>query len=75
MDNWISIEDRKPEYPHDGDKQLVCFDEPFFGKMNKEIECAQYDESNGEWTNELTSRPILRVTHWQPLPSPPKTNT
>lgn len=68
--NWISVDERKPE-EKDGNKQLVAFDEPFFGKMNKEIECAMYDEDTNKWINELTSRPILRVTHWQPLPEPP----
>lgn len=71
--DWIPVEERLPN-DDDGRKQLVAFDEPFFGIMGKEIECACYDEDNGEWINEFTEKPILRVTHWMNLPASPKSN-
>jgi len=55
---------------------IICFDEPFFGEMTKETFYGYYDSEDNDWFFKApwSVNPIKahRVTHWQPLPEPPK---
>lgn len=71
MDNWIDVNDRLPD--ESTFDVLVAFDEPFFGRMAKECAVCMYDRDTNTWVSEIANKEILRVTHWMPLPEPPKT--
>lgn len=55
---WISVDERLPE---DGSPVVVCL-------KSGGITIARYDMARGRFR---TSRSII-VTHWMPLPKPPK---
>ena len=65
VQEWVSVNDRLPE---DG-RYVVCIAKrnPFsrFMPMVARI------EKNG-WANPITEQYISEVTHWMPLPQPPK---
>ena len=65
VQEWISVDDRLPE---DG-RYVVCIAKrnPFsrFMPMVARI------EKNG-WVNPITEQYISEVTHWMPIPEPPK---
>lgn len=61
---WISVKDKLPE---SGKRYLVQIIEPYFG--TKMIDILRYDSS--DWVYD--GMPVLaNVTHWMPLPEPPK---
>ncbi len=68
---WISVNDRLPEigtnkqYPHCSDNVIAT--------SGKSVFLAYYED--GEWCNTKTDFPTNVVTHWQPLPKPPKINS
>jgi hypothetical protein len=65
IQKWISVKDRLPE---NRDDVLLC------RKWWNEIRNPQmgwYNEVSGEWFD-LSNRVIHNVTHWMPLPEPPK---
>ena len=59
MSEWISVDDRLPEY---GDKILVHLD---YG----DIKGILLEEYSG---TKFWSRAFNNVTHWMPLPEPPE---
>ena len=65
VQEWISVKDRLPE----AGEYVVCIAKrnPFsrFMPMVARI------EKNG-WVNPMTEQYISEVTHWMPLPNPPK---
>ena len=65
VQEWISVDDRLPE----PGEYVVCIAKrnPFsmFMPMVARI------EKNG-WVNPMTEQYISEVTHWMPLPQPPK---
>ena len=65
VQEWISVKDRLPE----AGGYVVCIAKrnPFsrFMPMVARI------EKNG-WVNPITEQYISEVTHWQPMPQPPK---
>lgn len=62
--NWISVKDRLPEC---GKRYLAQIIEPHFGA--KIIDILWYD--SGIWVYD--GMPVhANVTHWTPLPEPPK---
>lgn len=65
MSEWISVKDRLPE----PSRYVACIAKrnPFsrFMPMVARI------EKNG-WANPITEQYISEVTHWLPLPEPPK---
>ncbi len=65
VQEWVSVKDRLPE----AGEYVVCIAKrnPFsrFMPMVARI------EKNG-WANPITGQYISEVTHWMPLPEPPK---
>ena len=65
VQEWVSVKDRLPE----AGEYVVCIAKrnPFsmFMPMVARI------EKNG-WVNPITEQYISEVTHWMPLPEPPK---
>ena len=65
VQEWISVKDRLPE----NGRYVVCIAKrnPFsrFMPMVARI------EKNG-WANPITEQYISEVTHWMPIPQPPK---
>ena len=65
VQEWISVKDRLPE----AGRYVVCIAKrnPFsrFMPMVARI------EKNG-WVNPITEQYISEVTHWMPIPQPPK---
>ena len=65
MSKWISVKDKMPE----PSRYVACIAKrnPFsrFMPMVARI------EKNG-WANPITEQYISEVTHWMPLPEPPK---
>lgn len=65
-DGWISVEDRLPE---DGSQCLVSLQ---FKHSEPETICTLFDD--GRFFNlEDKAHAFKNVTHWMPLPNPPKT--
>lgn len=65
MNEWISINER---FPHKGQQVLVWFansPEPY-------IDCWTFDNSNQYFRDFKPARGDMNVTHWMPLPEPPK---
>ena len=65
VQEWISVEDRLPE---DGE-YVVCIAKrnPF----SRFMPIVARIEKNG-WANPITEQYISEVTHWIPMPQPPK---
>lgn len=61
MNEWISVKDRLPK---EGVKVLACYK----GAYLEICKC-----SEGVWVNRFGSD-YTGVTHWMPLPEPPKEN-
>jgi len=57
--NWVSVKDRLPE---DGRSVLLAFPSGFM--------CVGRKMRHGEWHNGQGE--VRDVTHWMPLPEPPK---
>jgi|HubBroStandDraft_2_1064218.scaffolds.fasta_scaffold340169_4 hypothetical protein len=75
---WISVE---KDLPKDDDYVLVYYDRDFHisvGYYEKD-NVSYYIESNGTkfytddgWDSEIPWAPRGKITHWMPLPEPPK---
>ena len=65
VQEWISVKDRLPEVSG----YVVCIAKrnPF----SRFMPMAARIEKNG-WVNPITEQYISEVTHWMPLPEPPK---
>lgn len=67
MSNWISTKEKMPET---GDAVLIV--------VNGYVDCGMYSEGYGRWYEINYDRYgdeieiCYDVTHWQPLPEPPK---
>ena len=59
MSEWISVKERLPEHG----QITLCYDDG-------EMDCDQWDEWANVWVGH--SQRVIRVTHWMPLPEPPK---
>ena len=79
-DGWISVEDRLPK---NYGRHLVCLDKNAKRTFGNGIHVAWYYTGTKNWSFSLNSAiiegkkssvnvPSLGVTHWQPLPEPPK---
>ena len=65
---WISVKDRLPEYSNDGFADAVLVTDGFVQHMAYFV--------GGEWrfaeSGEIKEPMWYRITHWMPLPQPPK---
>ena len=68
VQEWISVEDRLPEYSNDGFADAVLVADGFVQHMAYFV--------GGEWrfaeSGEIKEPMWYRITHWMPLPEPPK---
>lgn len=68
VQEWISIDDRLPEYSNDGFADAVLVTDGFVQHMAYFV--------GGEWrfaeSGEIKEPMWYRITHWMPLPQPPK---
>ena len=65
VQEWISVKDRLPEAG--GYAGCIAKRNPFSGFMPMVARI----EKNG-WVNPITEQYISEVTHWMPIPRPPK---
>ena len=65
---WISVEDRLPEYSNDGFADAVLVTDGFVQHMAYFV--------GGKWrfaeSGEIKEPMWYSITHWMPLPAPPK---
>ena len=68
VQKWISVKDRLPEYSNDGFADAVLVTDGFVQHMAYFV--------GGEWrfaeSGEIKEPMWYRITHWMPLPNPPK---
>ena len=68
VQDWISVKDRLPEYSNDGFADAVLVTDGFVQHMAYFV--------GGEWrfaeSGEIKEPMWYRITHWMPLPNPPK---
>ena len=68
VQKWISVDDRLPEYSNDGFADAVLVTDGFVQHMAYFV--------GGEWrfaeSGEIKEPMWYRITHWMPLPNPPK---
>lgn len=68
VQEWISVNDRLPEYSNDGFADAVLVTDGFVQHMAYFV--------GGEWhfaeSGEIKEPMWYRITHWMPLPQPPK---
>ena len=68
VQEWISVEDRLPEYSDDEFADAVLVTDGFVQHMAYFV--------GGEWrfaeSGEIKEPMWYRITHWMPLPEPPK---
>lgn len=68
VQEWISVDDRLPEENHDGSVNAVLVTDGFVQHM------AYF--ARGEWrfaeSGEIKEPMWYSITHWMPLPEPPK---
>lgn len=61
MSNWISVKERLPE------------DDNYYLTYTTEHTCVVYRyDGDGEWVDDWDDSANHDITHWQPLPEPPK---
>lgn len=68
MTDWISVEDRLPEYS----EQVITYSKP--SKFNRLVTTGRRKCTDGTgevWQREDGWEGIFEPTHWMPLPSPP----
>ena len=61
VQEWISVDDRLPP----ADTAVLLFARWY-------VEIGWYDGNNDEWKTGITTFDNCGVTHWMPLPQPPK---
>ena len=68
VQEWIPVKDRLPEYSNDGFADAVLVTDGFVQHMAYFV--------GGEWrfaeSGEIKEPMWYRITHWMPLPEPPK---
>ena len=68
VQEWVSVDDRLPEYSNDGFADAVLVTDGFVQHMAYFV--------GGEWrfaeSGEIKEPMWYRITHWMPLPQPPK---
>ena len=65
---WIPVTERLPDF----EGCLLCMRKAFVGDKIRYQDILYYDEDGFRMEFEDTPIPIESVTHWMPLPDPPK---
>lgn len=65
---WIPVEERLPDF----EGCLLCMRKAFVGDNLRYQDILYYDEDGFRMKFENTPIPAEAVTHWMPLPKPPK---
>ncbi len=67
-EGWISVKDRLPEYK----KEVIIHTPTYSGKPVRigSLDCT--DNNGHNWKSDGYLLSSNSVTHWQPLPKPPK---
>lgn len=67
MNEWISVKNRLPDIPKNdfASDYVLVHDE-------KAGDWVAYYDANGGWCEARECIPFKNVTHWMPLPKPPK---
>jgi hypothetical protein len=68
---WVSCDEAMPKV---GEKVLAFYDYTICGVTNRYMVIASLDH-DGYWTAGCTWLPPKSITHWMPLPDPPKGDT
>ena len=73
VDRWISVNDRLPETNAIGIAHILAYDK-YEGVVKADFldESANYIGGSNIFQISNTSTQLYKVTHWQPLPKPPK---
>ena len=66
MSEWISVEDRMPEA-----YEWVLIYEPDAEETSRSVRCS-FARDNGTWYGGFSDLSAEEVTHWMPIPEPPK---
>jgi hypothetical protein len=66
VQEWIPVTERLPEMKHEPYNVLVCHDV----KGTMIMDCAWYSHCKQKWCS--FNGMNLKVTHWMPLPEPPR---
>lgn len=73
VDRWISVKDKLPETNAIGIAHILAYDK-YEGVVKADFldESANYIGGSNIFQISNTSTQLYKVTHWQPLPEPPK---
>lgn len=73
VDRWISVKNRLPETNNLGIAHILVYDK-MEGVVKADFldESAHYRYGSNIFIISNTSTQLYKVTHWQPLPEPPK---
>lgn len=66
VDRWISVKDRLPEV---GQPVVIYY--PYWTGLEVQVARLEYDKLTFDICGEFNAS-VNKVTHWQPLPEPPK---
>jgi len=73
-DGWVSVEDRLPSGTVSSSVDVLAYVPDEKDHVENRVEVLNYWGENGWWGLNFHSRRVNGVTHWQPLPEPPKDN-
>ena len=84
MSEWISVEERLPAFEHgcgyvlvaceggNVDKSFFNTDRNYLAEANDAGACSRKRQGKNSGYFEISHRYGYRITHWMPLPEPPK---
>ena len=70
VNEWISVEEKLPDT--DGNVLVICNGEYKNIRFINAYDLAAYDSDEDEWILDSYPEAVVTVTHWMPLPKPPK---
>jgi hypothetical protein len=66
VQEWISVKDRLP----DEDEDVLAFG--YYHETFQTLICHYRSDFKGQWFTSVAGQQVYEVTHWMPLPQPPK---